>query len=174
MPVATVDTSAIVNLLHSGKDYVLVLLNYHLLATQFVVLDIEEAEASWRSFFQKLIRDGVLTLAPMTIDELIWMAQIPSSKRLSNAELSCFIKAKEWGCSVLCDDKKAVRCARRFMEMPTVINTYEIFISAYLADYLGDSDLQEIQATWARHRFILMFDLASEAARIKMLNRTSQ
>ncbi len=170
---ATLDTSLFVNFYHIGQSRLFDRLEYSLLTTIHVILELQgfRTDEIRKSFSDQL---GVrIFRMPLTLDDLVEMANVPFSKQCSDVELSCFVLAARMGASVLCDDTRAVRFARRYISFPEVVGTAEILIQAYLLNLVGDADLKDFSACLERHKFRLPFDLCYEAAGRRYLTKPS-
>lgn len=144
MSVAIIDTSTLINIKHINRFNIIETLKYYLATTIYVSLEIENGWQDTKSFYQELKSNGKINRVPLEINDLIEMARVPNSKRISNAELSCFVKAKNMGCVTLCDDKKAIRYATRFIETGQIKGTIDILTEAYHSDLINEYEMKDL------------------------------
>jgi predicted nucleic acid-binding protein len=172
--ILTIDNCSILNLKYINRFYLLKALGYSTITTIYVQIEFEKAKQKYPDsfiYFRNLIDSGEIVKFPLDIEDLIEMSNVPQSKRASDAELSCFVVAKRIGSKVMTDDKKARNYIQRYIQMSpsNVIQLVEILIEAYLENHLGDHELSAIQATLAAHKFVIKINLASEAARRRLI-----
>jgi hypothetical protein len=143
----SIDTCAIINFMYSNCFYILKSLDYYPITTIYVELEFElRGRPDSYAYYSRLISDGAISKYPLEIEDLVEMANVPNSKRASDAELSCFVIARRIGGKVLTDDTKAIKYIQRYIIMPqgSIIRSVEILIEAYLENYLGDHELKSI------------------------------
>jgi predicted nucleic acid-binding protein len=170
--VLVIDTCSFINLMHIKRFGLLNNLKYSALTTIFVELEFEDGHEDSREFFRSLISSKSIQLMPLQIEDLIQMANVPESKRASDAELSCFVVAQRLGCQAMTDDKNAVRFLRNHLrfDWSDVLGLVHLLLEAYQNYLLGDEDLRSIQKTLKANKFHIKFDLACEAARRRLLS----
>ena len=104
------------------------------------------------------------------------MAKVPPyKKKISDAELSCFIKAKSLKTRALCDDKKAIKYVRKYIQMDEVFGIIDLIREAYFGNYIGDDDVREYQRrlneTKCRVTYDLLEQFASEKLKYRIENK---
>lgn len=172
--IASIDTCTIINFYHIDRIWILDHLKYSLFTTIFVILEIRKfKEEQIRRYLERQLRDKRIMHIELDIEDLIEMASIPESKRVSNAELSCIIKAKRMNCMVITDDNKAVRYVKKFFDVGKVIGIRDILIEAYLFQIIDDNEIKLIQEILKKNRFNIKEDLCFEAARRRYLIKNS-
>lgn len=166
--IVAIDTCAIIHLMYIQRFYLLKMLGYSVLTTIYVKLEFEKGYAVSRENFSKLVNDGEIYLYSLEIEDLVEMANIPQSKKASDAELSCFIVAKRLAGKAMSDDETAINYIQRHFSMPpgSIITLFDILFEAYLDSWLLDYDLRCIQTKLRSKDFNFPYeDLASECAR---------
>ncbi|MHB1682952.1 MAG: hypothetical protein ACYCYO_09055 [Bacilli bacterium] len=162
--VAVIDTSTLINFKHIGRADIFDKLRYSLCTTIYVILELDSGKPETAAILRRLESEKRLSRVPLTIEDLVEMSLVPDSKRISDAELSCLVKAREIGCRVFCDDNKAIRFACRYISLPQVIGTVDILIEAYTQHVVSDGDLQEFQDKLAANKFVIAGNLAYKGA----------
>lgn len=167
-----IDTCAIIHLMHVRRFDLLRGLKYSPLSTIFVQLEFDDGHEDSRRFYYSLIDNQRLQLIPLEIEDLIDMANIPESKRISDAELSCFVVAQRIGCRTMTDDKSAVNFLKNHLRFDwnDVVGLVHLLLEAYDTYRLGDDDLRSIQEILEENKFYIKFDLACEAARRRLMS----
>lgn len=165
--VVVIDTCAIIHLMYIDHFNLLENLKYSALTTIFVQLEFDNGHDDSRRYFYSLLGRGKLTSIALEIDDLIEMANLPRSKRASDAELSCFVVARRLGCRIMTDDGKVIKFAVNHLDISSkdVFGLVELLLEAYEAYLLGEHELRSMQATLESNKFKVKFDLATEAAR---------
>lgn len=171
MGVVSIDTCAIIHFMYINRFHLLKLLGYSVITTVYVQLEFEQGHSDSLNYYKKLIDSGEITTFPLEIEDLVEMSNVPQSKRASDAELSCFVVARRIGGKVLTDDRKAINYIRQYLQMPkdTITQLVEVLIEAYLAYHLVDHELRSIQEILEDNKFKIKFDLASEAAKRRLM-----
>ncbi|RYD03843.1 hypothetical protein N752_17295 [Desulforamulus aquiferis] len=113
--VAIIDTSTFINLKHINRYDIVEFLKYFLGTTIYVIDEIKKGKPATKEFYEKLQSQNKIHHVQLAIDDLIEMARVPNGKKISDAELSCFVKARNMGCKTFCDDKTAIKYAARFI-----------------------------------------------------------
>lgn len=170
--VVVIDTCAIIHFMYIDSFRLLGALGYSALTTVFVQLEFDGGHEKSRAYFYSLIQNGRISHISLEVEDLITMANLPRSKRASDAELSCFVVAQRIGCRTMTDDEKAIKYARnRFgFDLEDVLRLVDVLLEAYEAYQLGDDDLRSIQQTLEANKFKIMVDLAAEAARRRLMS----
>lgn len=170
--VLVVDTCAVIHLMHIKDFSLLESLSYSALTTLLVQLEFDDGHEESRRYYYSLINSKSIHLIPLEIEDLIDMANVPQSKRVSDAELSCFIVARRVGCRTMTDDKNAVKFLKSHLafDWSEVLGLVHLLLEAYDNYLLGDHDLRSIQKTLRENSFRIKIDLASEAARRRLLS----
>lgn len=169
--VVVIDTSAIIHIMYISHFNLLENLKYSSLTTIFVQLEFDEGHEDSRRYFYSLIEREKMQLIPLEIEDLIEMANVPRSKRASDAELSCFVVARRLGCRAMTDDNKAIKFAKRHLGLnaQVIFRLVDLLLEAYDVYLLGDSDLRSIQQTLADNKFTIPRDLVAEGARRRLM-----
>jgi len=170
--VVAIDTCAIIHLMHIQRFFLLKVLGYSVITTVYVQLEFEKGYASSREYFFKLLNTGEILRFPLEIDDLVAMANfhnsnLPNSKRVSDAELSCFVVANRIGGKVMTDDTEAIKYIKRYSSIPPeiVITLFDVLLEAYKNYWLLDHELRSIQETLSTKQFDFKYDLVVECAR---------
>ncbi|WAM34095.1 hypothetical protein [Caldicellulosiruptor morganii] len=143
---AVIDTSTFINIKNASCECILDYLNYNLLATIYVLQEIDKAHEDTKKFYETLKRKNKIHHVKLTINDLLEMAKVPPhKKKISDAELSCFVKAKNLGTRALCDDKKAFKYVRKYIQLNDVFGIIDLIKDAYLKNYICDEDVREFQ-----------------------------
>lgn len=173
--VVAIDTCAIIHFMYIDRFHLMRLLKYSVITTVYVQLEFEQGHSDSQAYYSKLLSSNEITRFPLDIEDLVEMSNVPQSRRASDAELSCFVVAKRIGSKVMTDDAKAINYIKRHIQMPTdsITQLVEILIEAYLENHLGDHELRLIQKTLKDNRFAIKTDLASEAARRRLMMRSN-
>lgn len=174
--VVAIDKCTIINFMHINRFYLLKALGYSVITTVHVKLEYEEkAYPAHRKYFLDLVNQGEISYISLEIDDLVEMANVPQSKRASDAELSCLVVAQRRGWKAMTDDKKAIKYISRYISMPqgSVIGLVDVLLEAYLNDRIGDHELRTIQATLSANKFHIKADLVAEGARRRLMTRRS-
>lgn len=171
MGVVSIDTCAIIHFMYINRFHLLKLLGYSVITTVYVQLEFEQGHSDSLNYYKKLIDSREITTFPLEIEDLVEMSNVPQSKRASDAELSCFVVARRIGGKVLTDDRKAINYIRQYLQMPkdTITQLVEVLIEAYLAYHLVDHELRSIQEILEDNKFKIKFNLASEAAKRRLM-----
>lgn len=170
--VVVIDTCAIIHLMHINSFRLLEGLRYSALTTVFVQLEFDEGYEDSREYFHSLVEGERIRQIVLEVEDLITMANLPKSKRASDAELSCFVVAQRIGCRTMTDDEKAIKFARNHLgiDLRDVLRLVDLLFEAYSAYLLGDHDLRSIQQTLEVKKFKIKTDLATEAARRRLMS----
>lgn len=166
--VAVIDTCTICNFFNINKFFLFERLNYYLFVTIYVELEIRNHNQSTNDKYDSLIKSGKIKNVPLTIEDLIEMASIPESKKYSDTELSCIVKARQINSCTLTDDKKAIKFITKYLDNCIIKGTKEVLIEAYLYGELSDQDLNHIQEELEKNRFMMKGSLLYEAAEKKL------
>jgi predicted nucleic acid-binding protein len=169
--VVVIDTCTIINLMHIERFSLLEDMKYSSLTTLLVQIEFDEGHNDSREYFYSLTQRNRIQLIPLKIGDLIMMANVPKSKRCSDAELSCFVIAQRIGCQTMTDDKRAVKFLNNHFDVDSndVIGLVDLLFEAYYAFRVNDSDLRAIQEVLENNRFHVKFDLSTEAARRRLM-----
>lgn len=171
MNAAVIDTCTLINFKNIGRADIFEYLQYYLITTIYVVIEIKKGREDTQKFFKYLEDKSRITHVKLTIDDLVEMASIPKhKKKLSDAELSCLIKAKSIGCKTFTDDKKAINYARRFISLGEVFGVADIIKEAYLKDFIGDGDVINFIKILKDNKFALPENYYSILASEKLKN----
>ncbi len=168
--VVAIDTCAIINLMHIESFWLLERLKYSPVTTALVRLEFDLGHDESRDYFYKLLTRARITLIPLHIEDLITIANLPRSRRASDAELSCFVVAQRVGCRAMTDDNNAIKYARNHLGIDTtdVLRLVDLLLESYSACLLGDQDLRSIQQILENNRFRIPTDLVAEGARRRL------
>ena len=170
MSTAVIDTCTLINLKNIKRIDLIDYLHYYLITTVYVVIEINRGSDSTKKFFRTLESTNKIQHIKLSIDDLIDMANIPKNKkRLSNPELSCFVKAKNLGCITFTDDKKAIKYLSQHLRIENVKGISDIIGEAYLENYIGDSEVIEFIRVLKENRFILPEDYYENLASKKLM-----
>jgi predicted nucleic acid-binding protein len=82
--------------------------------------------------------------------------------------LSCFVKAKNFGCITFCDDKRAINYAKRYIELGEIVGIIHLIKEAYIRGYIGDNEVSTYQNRLNKNKFKIQGDLLSEVAAEKL------
>ncbi|GIP42828.1 hypothetical protein J45TS6_12870 [Paenibacillus sp. J45TS6] len=167
--VAVIDTCVIQNFCNINRFDLFGKLKYFLFTTIYVDLEISNADTATKLKYESLISKETIKKVNLTIQDLVQMSQIPESKKYSDAELSCIVKAKQLNSSALTDDKRAINFIRNYIDGVLIKGTKEILVEGYVQDYLNDNDLKELQDKLKGYKFHIKENLVFEAAALKML-----
>jgi len=150
-----IDTCAIIHLMYIDNFRLLEALKYSVLTTVFVQLEFEGGHEHSRKYFYSLVERGRIRQIVLEVEDLITMANLPKSKRASDAELSCFVVAQRIGCRTMTDDEKAIKFAKNHLgiDLKDVLRLVDLLFEAYEAYLLGDHDLRSIQQTLEANKF---------------------
>ncbi|MBE9251527.1 hypothetical protein IQ226_20825 [Dolichospermum sp. LEGE 00240] len=173
--IVAIDTCAIIHLMYIERFYLLKALGFStVITTIYVQLEFENGHSRSRDFFFNLTDKQEISQYPLQIEDLVEMANIPQSKKASDAELSCFVIAKRMGCKAMTDDQKACNYIQRHISMSpgSVINLVDIVLEAYSKYHLSDEDLRDIQKTLKENKFLIKMDLLYEGARRRLMTST--
>ena len=163
--VGVIDTSTFINLSHINRHDLLDKLKFYIATTVYVENEIRDrATEKVRSKFNSLKTRELIKHVELTVENLIEMARVPESKRISNAELSCLVKAKEFQGVTLCDDRTANKFATKFIELPEVIGIDRLIIEAFCESILSDGEVGDYQKVLANNRCKFRFDLQKIAS----------
>ncbi|MHC1761759.1 MAG: hypothetical protein AB9917_20045 [Negativicutes bacterium] len=173
MTIAVIDTSTAINIKHINAYYILENLKFHLCTTIYVRIELigDRAIPETKDYFFKLFKNEKIKHIALSIEDLVEMAKIPESRRISDAELSCIVKAKAYGCKAMCDDKKAIGYVSRYIEPGDIIGIKQIIIMAYCESFLGDAQVAEYQKILEKKKFKISGNLSYEAAQKKYQNQ---
>lgn len=156
MDTAVIDTCTLINFKNIGRADLFEYLQYYLITTIHVVIEIKKGREDTKRFFKYLEDKSRIRHVKLSIDDLVEMASVPKhKKKLSDAELSCFIKAKSIGCKTLTDDKRAVNYAKRYINLGEVFGVADIIKEAYLKDFIGDEDVINFTKILKDNKFAL-------------------
>ena len=170
--VVVIDTCAIIHFMHIDSFWLLGALRYSALATVFVQLEFDGGHEKSGAYFYSLIQNGKMSHIPLAVEDLMTMASLPRSRQASDAELSCFVVAQRIGCRTMTDDEKAIKYARHHLgfDLEDVLRLVDILFESYEAYLLGDDDLRSMQQMLEKNKFKILFDLAAEAARRRLMS----
>ena len=170
--VVVIDTCAVIHLMYVNRFDLLEALRYSVLTTMSVQLEFDEGHDDSRNYFHSLVKRGKINRIPLEIDDLIRMASIPRSKRASDAELSCFVVAQRIGCRAMTDDEKAIKFVINHLgiDLKDILRLVDLLLEAYEAYLLSDHDLRSMQQTLDDNKFKIKMDLATEAARRRLMS----
>lgn len=170
--VVAIDTCGIIHLMYIESFWLLERLKYSPVTTALVRLEFDLGHDESRDYFYKLLKRARITLIPLQIEDLITMANLPRSRRASDAELSCFLVAQRVGCRAMTDDYNAIKYARNHLgiDATDVFRLVYLLFEAYGAQFVRDQDLRSFQETLKNSRFLIPFDLAAEAARRRLMS----
>jgi predicted nucleic acid-binding protein len=170
--VVVIDTCAIINFMHIDSFRLLGALGYSALTTVFVQLEFDGGHEKSRTYFYSLIQNGKVSHIPLEVEDLITMANLPRSKRASDAELSCFVVAQRIGCRTMTDDEKAIKYARNHLgfDLEDILRLVDVLFESYEAYLLGDDDLRSMQQILEKNKFKILIDLVAEAARRRLMS----
>ncbi|MBD2356881.1 hypothetical protein H6G41_20005 [Tolypothrix sp. FACHB-123] len=163
-----IDTCALIHLMYIQRFYLLKELGYSVITTIYVQLEFENERAISKDYFCNLVSNHEISLYPLEIDDLVEMANIPQSKKASDAELSCFVVAKRIGGKAMTDDYTAIDYIQRHVSMPpgSIITLFDMLFEAYLSYWVLDYDLRDIQAKLSAKKFNFQYeDIATECAK---------
>ena len=153
---AVIDTCTLINFKNIGRADLFDYLQYHLITTIYVVMEINKGKEDTQKFFRYLESRSRIKHVKLSLEDLVEMASIPKhKKKLSDAELSCFIKAKSIGCKTLSDDKRAINYAKSYMNLGEVLGVADIIREAYLNDFISDSDVCSFIEILKNNKFAL-------------------
>jgi hypothetical protein len=124
-------------------------------------------------FFNNLFFRNKIKHISLTIEDLIDMSNVPDNKRISDAELSCLVKARRIGCTTICDDKTAIKYIQNYIVLGNVIGIKKIIIEAYIMEIIGDYDVKNFQKVLNDNRFTIKGDLLYEAATEKYIRNAA-
>jgi hypothetical protein len=161
--------------MHIDSFRLLGALGYSALTTVFVQLEFDGGHENSRVYFYSLIQNGKISRIPLAVEDLITMAGLPRSRQASDAELSCFVVAQRIGCRAMTDDEKAIKYIRNHLDfdLENVLRLVDILLEAYETYQLGDDDLRSMQRTLQANKFKILIDLATEAARRRLMSSTA-
>ncbi len=148
---AVIDTCSLINLQTINNISLIKQLRYYFGTTVYV--EVEIIDSACRDFLKRLERENLARRIELTIEDLVEMAKIPYSKRLSNGELSCYIKAKELNIYALSDDKKAIKYISRYYDINHIIGIKHFLEDAYLHGFLGEFEVKRYIEELAQNRF---------------------
>ncbi|ARV60280.1 hypothetical protein BZZ01_18025 [Nostocales cyanobacterium HT-58-2] len=159
--------------MYINRFYFLQKLGYSVVTTIYVQLEFEKGYTSSRDYFFNLLSTGEITPYTLEIDDLVEMANVPQSKKASDAELSCFVLAKRIGGKAMTDDKTAINYILRhiLISKESVITLLDVLFEAYLNSWLSDNDLRAIQSTLSANKFRINDDLVFEFARRRLMTQ---
>lgn len=164
-----IDTSTFINIKNASCECILDYLNYNLLATIYILQEIDKAHEDTKKFYEVLKRKNKIHHVKLTINDLIEMAKVPPhKKKISDAELSCFIKAKSLRTRALCDDKRAIKYVRRYIQLDEVFGIIDLMKEAYLRNYIGDEDVKEYQKRLNERKYRVPENLLEQFAAEKL------
>lgn len=168
--IAVIDTSTVINIRVIGRYDIIERLKYSLCTTIYVVMELTSSKArpETREFFYKLVKAKKITHVQLSIEDLVEMSKVPNGSRISDAELSCFVKAKTFGCKTFCDDRKAIKHAEKYITLGEIIGIKGIIIEAYEQQLISDHEVLYFQK-------LLNFlgDLLFEAAQARFMKSSS-
>lgn len=167
--IAVIDTSTLINLKNIKCSSLIDYLEYYLCTTIYVIQEIEKGREDTKNFYRQLESKNKIKHVKLSIEDLIEMARVPEhKKRISNAELSCFVKAKNFGCKTFCDDKRAINYAKRYIELGEIVGIIHLIKEAYIKGYIGDSEVLTYQNRLNKNKFKTQGDLLNEVAAEKL------
>ncbi|MEH2012488.1 hypothetical protein [Nostoc sp.] len=172
--IIAIDTCAIIHLMYIKRFDFLIKLGYSVITTIYVQLEFEKGYSSSRDYFLNLLKTKEISLYTLEIDDLVEMANVPQSKKASDAELSCFVLAKRIATKAMTDDKKAINYIQKHINLSknSVITLVDVLFEAYLNSWLSDDDLKYIKSTLSDNKFHIKEDLAFEFARRRWMMKT--
>lgn len=174
--IVAIDTCAIIHLMYIQRFYLLKILGFSaVITTIYVQIEFEKGYPISHDYFFELIDKKEISKYPLQIEDLVEMANIPQSKRASDAELSCFVIAKRMGWKAMTDDKTACNYIQRYISMSqgSVISLVDILLDAYSKYHLGDNELRSIQTTLKENNFHIKMDLVFEGTRRRLMTGKS-
>jgi hypothetical protein len=165
--VVAVDTCAIIHLMCISRFSLFENLKYSCFTTKFVQLEFDNKYEETHKGFEMLVKNKKISLVPLEINDLVEMANFPESRNASNAELSCFILSKRFGCKTMTNDERSIKFAlnRIGIDSKYIIRMLDLLLEAYFEFILCDSDLYDIQEKLSNNKFKFHTDLVFEAAR---------
>lgn len=165
-----IDTCTLINLKNLKRIDIIENLKYNLITTIHVLIEIKNGRRETQDYFEKLKRIGRISHINLSIEDLIEMASVPESKKISDAELSCFIKAKNIGCKTFSDDKTAIKYANKHIELGEIKGIVDIIKEAYLENIIGDDDVTNFQNILKQNKFTIAGNLLENLAAEKLKN----
>lgn len=174
MKSAVIDTCTLINLKNIKRADLLDYLQYNLITTIYITMEVNRGKEETKEFFNYLKSKKKIQQVNLSIEDLVEMASIPKhKKKISDPELSCFIKAKNLGCITFSDDKKAVNYVEKFIQIGKVIGIAEIIRESYLKNFINDSEVCEFITVLKNNKFVLphnyYYNLAAEKLKKHML-----
>lgn len=164
---AAIDTSTFINFKNIDRFDIFSRLNYHLYTTIYVIMELRNGSESTVDKFNKLFDNGKIKHVSLSISDLIEMANVPESNRISNAELSCFIKAREFNNLAFCDDSTAKKYIRNYIDTSHIKGTKDLLIESYCNDIIDDYEIVKIIKTLKDNKFAFRDDIHKFAAERK-------
>lgn len=163
--IAVIDTSTLINLKNIKCSSLIDYLEYYLCTTIYVIQEIEKGREDTKEFYRKLKSNNKIRHVKLSIEDLIEMARVPEhKKRISNAELSCFVKAKNFGCKTFCDDRRAINYTKRYIEVGQIVGIVYLIKEAYIKGYIGDNEVLEYQNRLHKNKFRIQGNLLNQVA----------